>query len=189
MPRPLPSPGETARILAAKRTRPASRPPPTAARALGKTIKALDARFGQGAGGLQARWTEIVGAALARRTEPARLTQPRATGGTGGGASLELRVEGPSAAIVQHQAPDILARVNLFLGAGAVARLRIVQGPLRGLARRDAPTAGAARRRAKGPLDAAAEQALAQSLAKAPDGRLKRALERLGREVWRDLRR
>ena len=182
MARPLPSPGETARILAAKRTRPASRPPPTAARALGKTIKALDARFGQGAGGLQARWTEIVGAALARRTEPAKLSQPRG----GGGASLELRVEGPSAAIVQHQAPDILARVNLFLGAGAVARLRIVQGPLRGLARRDAPAAGAARRRAKGPLDAAAEQALAESLAKAPDGRLKLALERLGREVLRD---
>ncbi len=157
---------------------------------LGKTIKALDARFGQGAGGLQARWTEIVGAALARRTEPAKLTAPRAgPGGAGGGASLELRVEGPSAAIVQHQAPDILARVNLFLGAGAVARLRIVQGPLRGLANRDAPALHAARRRVKGPLDAAAEQALADSLAKAPEGRLKAALERLGREVMRDPRR
>lgn len=185
MPRPLPSAGETARILAAKRTRPAFRPPPTAARALGKTIKALDARFGQGAGGLQARWTEIVGAALARRTEPAKLGQPRA----GGGASLELRVEGPSAAIVQHQASDILARVNLFLGAGTVTRLRIVQGPLRGLAKRDPLADRATARRKTGPLDAAAEQALAESLAKAPDGRLKLALERLGREVLRDRRR
>ncbi|MGI8841584.1 MAG: DUF721 domain-containing protein [Caulobacteraceae bacterium] len=192
MPRPLPSAPEAARILAAKRTRPPPRPPPTAARALAKAIKALDARFGQGAGGLQARWSEIVGAELARRTEPTRLAAPRtgagAGGGSGGGASLELRVEGPSATIVQHRAPDILARVNLFLGAGAVARLRIVQGPLRGLARGDAAAPRPARRRAKGPLDAAAEQALADTLAKVPDGRLKAALERLGREVMRDRR-
>jgi hypothetical protein len=184
MPRPLPSAPETARILAVKRTRPPPRPPPTAARALAKTIKTLDARFGQGAAGLQARWPEIVGAAIARRTEPARLSVPRA----GAGASLELRVEGPSAAIVQHQAPDILARVNLFLGAGAVARLRIVQGPLRGVAKA-APLAGRPARRVKGPLDAAAEQALAASLAAAPAGRLKAALERLGREVLRDSKR
>ncbi|MEO8926268.1 MAG: DciA family protein [Caulobacteraceae bacterium] len=182
MPRPLPSAGETARILAAKRTRPAGRPPPTAGRTLAKTLKALDARFGQGASGLQARWTEIVGGALARRTEPAKLTAPKA----GGGACLELRVEGPSATLIQHQAPDILARVNLFLGAGAVARLRIVQGPLRGTARQDPLALHAARRRIKGPLDAAAEQALTDSLAKVPEGRLKQALERLGREVLRD---
>ena len=181
MPRPLPSASETARILAAKRSRPGPRPPPTAARALAKTIKALDARFGQGTAGLQARWTEIVGAAIARRTEPARLSAPRA----GAGANLEIRVEGPSAAIVQHQAPDILARVNLFLGAGAVARLRIVQGPLRGVAKAT-PLAGRPARRLKSPLDAAAEGALADSLAAVPDGRLKRALERLGREVLRD---
>lgn len=181
MPRPLPSAGETARILAAKRTRPAPRPPPTAGRALAKTIKALDARFGQGAAGLQARWTEIVGATLARRTEPVKLTAPRA----GGTVSLELRVDGPSATLIQHQAPDILARVNLFLGAGAVARLRIVQGPLRGFVKRDSPVLQAARRRIKGPLDAAAEAGLADGLAALPEGRLKLALERLGREVLR----
>jgi hypothetical protein len=185
MPRPLPSTAEAARILAAKRTRPAGRPPPTAGGALTKTIKALDARYGQGTAGLQSRWTEIVGAALARRTEPMKLTRPRA----GGAASLELRVEGPAAALIQHQAPDILARVNLFLGAGAVARLRIVQGPLRGLARRDSPVLAAARRRIKGPLDAAAEAELACALAALPDGRLKLALERLGREVLREAQR
>jgi hypothetical protein len=182
MPRPLPSGAETARILAAKRTRPVLPPPPTAGRALTSTIKALDARFGQGTAGLQARWTEIVGAALARRTEPMKLTAPRA----GGGASLELRVEGPSATLIQHQAPDILARVNLYLGAGAVAKLRIVQGPLRGVVKRDSPVLSAARRRIKGPLDAAAEAELADSLAAVPDGRLKLALQRLGREVLRD---
>ncbi len=94
-------------------------------------------------------------------------------------------MEGPSATLIQHQAPDIVARVNLFLGAGSVTRLRIVQGPLRGAAGRDKPAAPAARRRAKSPLDATAESALSQSLAAFPEGPLKAALARLGREVMR----
>jgi hypothetical protein len=181
MVRNLPSARETVEILARRRTRPAPAGPPAAGRALTKTIKALEARFGQGVDGLQARWREIVGADLARRTEPTKLIKPRG----GGAATLELRVEGPSAAIIQHRAADILARANLFLGSGAVDKLRIVQGPLRGVGRRYAPAA-AARGRLRGPLDAAAEQALAASLERFPDGRLKAALARLGREVMRD---
>ena len=61
---------------------------------------------------------------------------------TGGGV-LELKVDGPAAALIQHQAPPILDRVNLYLGAGTVVKLRIVQGPLasrrRGQGRPDAP--------------------------------------------------
>jgi hypothetical protein len=182
MPRRLPSAEETVRILADRRTRPMPGPPPAAGRALLKTIKALDSRFGQGADALKARWREIVGDDLARRTEPSKLIRSR----LGDGSTLELRVEGPSAAIIQHRGPDILARVNLFLGAGAVAKLRIVQGPLRGRARRGEQAPAAARRRAKGPLDAAAEQVLAADLADFADGPLKTALTRLGREVMRD---
>jgi hypothetical protein len=181
MVRELPSARDVARILAAKRTRPAHRPPPAAGRALMPTIKALDARFGHGVEGLKSRWSEIVGQALARRTEPNKLATPRG----GGGATLELRVAGPSATLIQHQAGDILARVNLFLGPGAVVKLRIVQGPLRGTPLPEAALARA-RRRAKGPLDAAAEQRLEDDLAALPDGRLKQALMRLGREVLRD---
>jgi len=179
MQRSLPSAREAAQILAWRRTRPPRRPPPSAGRALTGALKGLEARFGHGVDGLKARWTEVVGARLARRTEPTKLVKPRA----GGGAALEIRVEGPSATLIQHQAADILARVNLFLGEGAVARLRIVQGPLRGFTPRDATPA--VRRRARGPLDAADEQALAESLAAFPEGPLKIALERLGREVLR----
>ncbi len=182
MRRALPTPEETVRILARRRTRPIPPPPPGAGRALIRTLKTLESRFGQGVDGLKARWREIVGAELARRTEPIKLVKPRA----GGGASLELRVEGPSAAIIQHRAPDILDRVNLFLGAGAVVKLRIVQGPLRGVVKRGGPAPGGARRRPRPPLDAAAEQALAAGLEKFPEGPLKTALTRLGREVMRD---
>ena len=182
MARPLPSAAETARILAERRTRPPRRTPPPAGRLLGPYLKALEARFGPGAGPLAARWREIVGEVLAKRTEPVKLVKGRA----GAGAVLELKVEGPAAALVQHQAPEILARVNLYLGAEAVTRLRIVQGPVRASAAATGPAALATkRRRGNGPLDAALEAELAQGLADAPDGPLKASLMRLGRAVLR----
>jgi protein-disulfide isomerase len=170
MPRALPSSAEAARILAAKRTRPPRRGPPAAGRALSGLVKALDARFGQGPDGLKARWREIVGEVLAARTEPAKLSKPR----NGAGATLELKVDGPAAALVQHQGADILARVNLFLGEGAVAKLRIVQGPVR---RADpaliAAKAAQTRRRRNQPLDAGLEAELETGLKSLDEGPLK----------------
>ena len=177
--RTLPSTREALAILAAKRTRPAHRPPPPAGRALNKTLRELDAKFGQGPGALMARWREVVGPDIARRTEPVKLVKGR----NGGPSSLEIRVAGPAAAIIQHQAHDILARVNLFLGAEAVQKLRIVQGPLRGTGEAAPPP-----RRRAAPLDAAEEAKLAESLANAPDGKLKQALLALGRGVLRQQR-
>ena len=176
--RSLPSPQEALRILSAKRTRPQRRPPPPAGRGLSKLVRELDEKFGQGAGALQARWREVVGVEIARRTEPVKLVKGR----NGGPSSLEIRVAGPSAALIQHQAHEILARVNLFLGAEAVQKLRIVQGPLRGGPETQAP------KRRKAPLDAAAEARLAESLAEAPEGKLKQALLALGRGVLRQQR-
>lgn len=182
MKRRLPSSQETLRILAERRTRPARKPPPPAGRSLAKYVKQLEERFGPGAGGLQARWREVVGETLARRTEPVKLVKPR----NGSGATLELRVDGPAATLIQHQAPEILARVNLYLGAGTVGRLRIVQGPVRPSAATPSPAAAAkARRRPLGPLDAAQEAELAASLAEAPDTPLKASLLKLGRQVLR----
>jgi hypothetical protein len=178
--RRLPTPQEAALILATRRTRPIRRPPPPAGKGLSKLIRELDARYGQGPAALQARWKEIVGEQIARRTEPVKLVKGR----NGAPSSLEIRVAGPAAALIQHQAPEILARVNLFLGADAVGKLRIVQGPLR-------PVADAAAkpvRRRSAPLDAAQEADLARSLAEAPDGPLKAALLALGRGVLRDRR-
>ena len=174
MRRRLPNIEDTLRILKEKRTRPQHRPPPPAGRALRGVMKELDGQFGQGASALTARWREVVGPDIARRTEPVKLVKGR----NGGPSSLEIRVAGPAAAIIQHQAHDILARVNLFLGADAVQKLRIVQGPLR---RAEAPPPP----RRKAPLDAAEEAALLASLASAPEGRLKDALLALGRGVLR----
>ncbi|WP_122466605.1 MULTISPECIES: DUF721 domain-containing protein [Brevundimonas] len=174
MPRELPSESEARAILARRKSRPAPRPAPPVGRALQPLIRKLDDRYGRGAGALEPRWREIVGDRLAKVTQPIKLTRGR----NGSGATLELRVAGPAALLVQHQSAEILAQVNLFLGEGAVEKLRISQGPVRGLQAASAP----ARRAIKPPLPAEAEAELSKSVEAAPEG-LKAALTRLGRAV------
>ena len=173
MRRVLPTEAEAREILSRRRTRPAPRPAPRAGKALTPLIKKLDAQFGRGAGALEPRWREIVGDRLARVTRPQKLTKGR--GGQPG--VLELRVAGAAALLVQHQSEDILARVNLFLGEGAVGKLRIAQGPVKPLAE---PAQRPTSSRAPAPLPAATEAELAASIAQAPEA-LKAALARLGR--------
>lgn len=173
--RPLPTDAEAREILSRRRTRPAPRPAPKAGRALQGLIKELDQKFGRGAGALEPRWREIVGERLARVTRPQKLTRGR----DGAGGTLELRVAGPAALLVQHQSDDILQRVNLFLGAGSVDKLRIAQGPVRPPS--DAPSP-AARPTRPAPLPAAVETELKQSVQQAADP-LKGPLEQLGRAV------
>jgi hypothetical protein len=178
MRRTLPTDAEVREILSRRRTRPLPRPAPRAGRALQGLIKELDAKFGRGASALEPRWREIVGERLARVTRPQKLSKGR--GGSGG--VLELRVAGPAALLVQHQSEDIIQRVNLFLGAGSVDRLRIAQGPVKPLPDAAAP---AKRRPVATPLPAHEEAELKASVAAAPD-LLKGPLERLGRAVLGD---
>ena len=174
--RPLPTAEEALDILSRRRTRPPPRPAPSAGKTLAPTLKAMEAKFGQGVSGLQNRWREIAGEALAHHSMPVKFVKGR----NGAGGVLELRVDGPAAALIQHQAPQIISRVELMLGAGSIAKLRIMQGPVR------APAVAATRTsRRRPPLDAGAEAALTQDLAAAPDGPIKSALLRLGREVLR----
>ena len=179
MRRPLPTDAEAREILSRKRSRPAPRPAPRAGRALQALIKELDGKFGRGASALEPRWREIVGDRLARVTRPQKLTRGR--GGAGG--TLELRVAGPAALLVQHQAEDILQRVNLFLGAGSVDKLRIAQGPVKPPS--EIAAAAPRRRPASQPLAAHDEATLKAAVADAPEA-LKGPLERLGRAVLGD---
>jgi hypothetical protein len=70
---------------------------------------------------LKTGWRAIVGPPWAE------LTWPTALGRTG---VLKLRVGAAAALELQHQAPIVIERINLFFGRSVVSRLVIVQGPL-----------------------------------------------------------
>ncbi len=174
MRRPLPTDSEAREILARRRTRPAPRPAPRAIKSLTPVIRELDARFGKGVSTLESVWLEVVGQRVAAVSRPQALKGAK----KGKGATLELRVTGAGALIVQHEAPAIIQKVNLYLGAGAVERLTFAQGPI-GPLKRGVPFRA---RAAAAPLPAAQEAALETAVEAAPDA-LKAALKKLGRAV------
>jgi hypothetical protein len=135
-----------------------------AGRALGKR--------GLGEAQLVAEWRAVVGDQLASETLPMKLSFPQ--GGRRNGV-LKLRVTSAAALSVQHREPQILERINGFLGYGAVARLALVQGPLP-----NRPQGGAQPKRALTPAESGS---LAERISQVSDPGLKSALERLGTEI------
>jgi hypothetical protein len=147
---------------------------------VGPVIAPLTAKRGFATADLIAAWPEIVGAAWADITAPERIAWPRGGSEEAEPGVLHLRVDGPRAILVQHELPQILERINAFFGYRAVGSVRLLQGPV-------------ATRKAPAPLAAAAlapetEAVLKEQLSAVEDDRLKAALDRLGRGVFRDRR-
>jgi hypothetical protein len=146
-------------------------------RALGETVAHLTGpilgRRGLVRGALIGDWTTIVGERLADETVPERVTYPpkRSTEGT-----LHLRVgSGGLALELQHSEPILIDRINTCFGYRAVARVKLIQGPLP--VRRSPPNP---RQR---PLTAAEEEMLHAHLQGITDAELRRILHALGRAV------
>ncbi len=115
---------------------------------------------------LKAEWAAIVGADWAEVSWPAAL---------GRDGALKLRA-GPAAALeLQHRAPLILERINLFFGRAVVTRLALVQGPL--------PLALGSRSAIMPTPTEAEAKALDQRLSNVTDPDLRAALAQLGRAV------
>jgi hypothetical protein len=70
---------------------------------------------------LKSEWAAIVGPEIAAATWPEALAR---------GGALKLRVAPAKGLEIQHRAPLVIERVNLFFGREAVTRLTLVQGPL-----------------------------------------------------------
>jgi hypothetical protein len=115
---------------------------------------------------IKAEWATAVGAELAAITWPESL---------GRDGALKLRVRPGFALEVQHCAPLVIERVNLYFGRAAVARLALLQGEL--------PLAAPPRRAPSPPVKAGEEGALAERLAVIADPALREALASLGRLV------
>jgi hypothetical protein len=125
---------------------------------------------------LVTRWTEIVGADIAARSEPIKVQWPRPVEGEEREpGTLVLRVEGPAAIEIQHSVDVICVRINQFMGWRAIGRIALRQAPLR----RAAPKKKA---RTESP---AAIAAVAATLPAMADDDLRQALARLGAAVKR----
>ncbi|WP_413204740.1 DUF721 domain-containing protein [Rhodospirillum sp. A1_3_36] len=129
---------------------------------------------------LLSNWAAIVGPMLASRSHPQRLQRPRKGNAPdgGGGCVLHLKVEGGAVAMeIQHRMPQIIERVNGYLGWPAVGRITLHQGRLHRPNRRkfkDPP-----------PLSSERRSALEAELAEVDDPDLRAALARLGEAVGR----
>ncbi|MCQ8278333.1 DUF721 domain-containing protein [Acetobacteraceae bacterium KSS8] len=80
---------------------------------------------------LMTDWPSLVGPSLAARIHPKRLS----------GGTLFLSASGPTALELQHQAAQLIARINIGLGRQVVERLRFTQDGLPAPGAPDAPPA------------------------------------------------
>lgn len=115
---------------------------------------------------LKSEWPAIVGPELAAVTWPEALAR---------GGSLKLRVAPAKALELQHRAPLVVERVNLFFGREVATRLALVQAPL--------PLAAPAPRAPERLLRPGETAALDRQLADVASPELREALARLGRRV------
>jgi hypothetical protein len=115
---------------------------------------------------LKADWPVVVGAALAAATWPQAL---------GRDGVLKLRTASAAALELQHRAPLLIERINLYLGRAAISRLVLVQGPL--------PLPAPRARPLPAPPSAEEAEAIDRQLAGIADPELRAALARLGKSV------
>ncbi len=95
-------------------------------------------KFGFQKAALLTDWASIVGEPLCHFTAPEQIKWQNQTSetinveqfGQRQGAVLVIRVEGPAALEVQHQAPQIIERINSYFGFAAIGEIRILQAPL-----------------------------------------------------------
>ncbi|MGB6230538.1 MAG: DciA family protein [Litorimonas sp.] len=161
------------RYLEAQRGRPQARPLPSAGMAVNRVMRPLSKKSGTRGGSaraLQPIWGEIMGPRWSKISTPVRF---RARSGE---RTLVISAPGAAASLILAASGPILERLNAHLGQGHVQGLQVVQAAP-ATSRADPPKRG---------LRPSEEAALRDGLAEVRGGRLKDALERLGREVLRN---
>jgi hypothetical protein len=115
---------------------------------------------------LKAEWIAIAGAEPGESSWPDSLAK----------GVLKLRIAPARALEVQHRAPLLIERINLFFGRTVVTRLVLVQGPL--------PLVPSPTRPRPEPLPSSASAALVSQVAEIADPELRAALAKLGHAVF-----
>ncbi len=117
--------GNTLAYLQKHRGSPQYRHAPQAGRAANKILRPLSRKFGPGVSSLRSHWAEVIGERWAA------LSKPTAVRGNMGAKVLHIEAKGPAAAMLQADSANILAKVNQFLGAGAIAKIMVKQGRIK----------------------------------------------------------
>ncbi len=127
--------------------------------------------------GLVQSWDEIVGPRLAAHSRPEKIVWPRRPHEDDPfePATLVIACEGFAALHIQHETGEIIARVNSFLGFGAVGRIKIVQKPVKKAPERQKPRLR--------PISGAEEARIGKTVSGVEDEGLRQSLERLGRTI------
>lgn len=127
--------------------------------------------------GLVQSWDEIVGPRLAAHSRPEKIVWPRRPNEDDPfePATLVIACEGFAALHLQHETGEIVARVNSFLGFGAVGRIKIVQKPVKKAPERPKPRLR--------PISSAEEARIGKVVSGVEDEGLRQSLERLGRTI------
>ncbi|MCA0012478.1 DUF721 domain-containing protein [Mesorhizobium sp. B292B1B] len=122
-------------------------------------------------------WEEIAGSRLAGHSRPEKIQWPRRLHEDDPfePAVLVIACEGMAALHLQHEAGEIINRVNAFLGFTAIGRIRIVQKPVLSEKARPKPPAR--------PLNEAEKSRLSHIVGKIEDDGLRASLERLGATI------
>ena len=100
------------------------RGPRAIATMLGGVTASVRRRRGRMPAALFERWRDIVGADVAAQCCPERYVRVRDAG------TLVIRVDGPVALELQHLAPQLIERLNSYLGYHAVHRISLYQGTM-----------------------------------------------------------
>lgn len=102
--------------------------PKAVAQALPAVTKKILGKRGFAEGSLVNEWSSIVGKDIARRCIPKQLAFKRSSERREG--TLTLRAESGFATELVYLEPQMLERINAHFGYRAVARLKILQGPV-----------------------------------------------------------
>ena len=93
--------------------------------------RAAFARHGFAQGDVVGHWPDIVGADLAQHCVPDRIRWPRQAGDQAqkSGGTLFIRAAPGRTLDIQYEASRITARINSFLGYGAIAAIKVTTSP------------------------------------------------------------
>lgn len=152
-----------------QRGRPQFRAAPSAGMSVNKVMRPLAKKHGGGrsAIALEKIWPDIMGPRWSKISSPVRFLGGR------NGRTLIISAPGPAAALIMAQSGPIIERLNAHLGASHISRIKVVQSRMTKPARTNVTRGLAPRQEAK----------LRDGLSDIKSERLKKALEKMGRQV------